>query len=267
MTREDLNTPNGSVDVSDTIDVTIDSPAKITEKDFERSNPELTLCTRLGILGLSLLMLWFAVLVISIVIFILYSMFGVPTPQTVRGEVINQASDYLDILRHGELHRVKILTWPTDGMYPTTPLVGFWPFSDYTVITTDSIKGKDIEVYWEDREDKYVRSTQSRTYVVGKYCGDRTLSGKKRSYFQCNEITTSLIYYLADGYTTWNSNIFIVLASLFAAVFVIAVAISCIVVPTWAVIGLCSMAFCSDNRICRELCVGMREASETGPSI
>ena len=276
MTQEDLNT--SGVDVTGTS--TVEVPVTSTEKDFkqsEQSKPELTFCNRLGILGLSLLVLWFVILVISIVICVFYTMVGVPTPQTVRGEVINQTSDHLAIRPHvrplglsaphvrtqeyvnisdKELLYVKILTWPSRGMYPTTPVLGFWHFGDYTVITTDSIEGKDVEVYQEDGEDEY---------VVGKYCEDRTLNGKKLLYFECNEITTSLIYYFFDGYMTWNLNIFIVLMCLLLAVFLIAVAISCTVVPIWAVIGLCSMAFCSDNRICREWCLNMDEASETIP--
>nr|QBK86116.1 MAG: hypothetical protein LCMAC101_07110 [Marseillevirus LCMAC101] len=249
MTQEDVNT-----------DTVVDVPVTSEEKgQSEQRELRLGFCDRLGILGLALLALWFAILVISIVISICYIIYGVPTPRTVRGKVINQTSDFLDILSDGRPCYVEILTWPSDGMYPTTPVLGFWPFlDDYTVITTDTIKGKDIEVYRETYRETY----KEDRYAVGKYCKGRTATGEKLSYFKCNEITTSLVYYLADGYMTQNFNIFLVLALLLIAVVLIVVAISCTVVPIWGCIGLCSMACCKDKRICSLWCLNMKKACD-----
>ena len=250
MTRDGVieKTPKDGVDVSNS---------------EETENIEMNCELRLFMIGLSILCIWFALLILCIAINIGFYIFGIPSPKSNIGEVINQTREYLVVeLPDEELVEVDVLKWPENGIYPETKFCSFWPNFllklDKGIDLTDNfyIEGDSIKIYTIDEE----------FYGVGRYCKDETRK-VKFGYWKCNEITTNVVYYFTDGYTTISFGVIYTVLAVAILILLCIVAISCIVVPVWAAIGLCSVFICNDKRICREWCQGMKEAHDSTPPV
>ena len=247
MVRDENTKPTSS----DVVNICIQSDPVEEEEHHEKI--ELCSCTGFWMIVLSILGIWFVILVFSIIVNIGFSIVGIPTPKTEIGKIVNSSEEELTILFPGKkLKDVDILMWPRNGLYPTTYIIG----SKNVDLIDDPIEGKYIQVYREND-----------IYAVDRHCGYSAPTGNEPRHLKCTEITTSVVYYFTDGYmtTSWNS-IFVLLIILGIAL-ACAMAISCIVVPIWGVIGLCFMLLCNNSRCCREWCRVVGEANTTSPSV